>query len=168
VHRIAALAVLVAAVVAARPAHAAPAPWYAYYLDAHDKLIPAKRYAEALQSLEQAVRLKPESALNEQTYGLEFIHYLPYFYEGKCYLALSDYQSAILRFNIEEKKGQTQRKDALYRELKKLRADAEASQAGVDTAEKVKRLGQEVARLETDAALLHKEGKYDQGLTQLG
>src|SRR4051812_23389199 len=99
--RVSLLAVLIAALSGAA-AQAAPNTWYGYYLEATDRLIPVKKYKQAIDSLDQAIKLKPESALNEQTYGLEFVDYLPYFREGQCYLALGDFNSAILRFNIEE------------------------------------------------------------------
>ena len=68
------------------------------------------------------MKLKPESGLDEQTYGLEFIDYLPYFHQGQCYLALGDYDSAIRMFNIEEAKAKIQRSDRST-ELIKLRDD---------------------------------------------
>src|SRR5882672_9046725 len=137
---------------------AAPRSWYAYYLDARDKLIPAKKYREALTSLEQAVKLKPESDLEVQTYGLEFIDYLPYFYQGKCYLALGDHDSAIRLFNIEQTKKKIQLKDSLWTEMKKLRATAQAQQTGAETEDKVKRLTQEVAKFRALATEQHKAG----------
>ena len=79
--------------------------WYDYYLDARDRLIPAGKYQEALTALEAARRLKAASALNEQTYGLQFIDYLPYYYEGVCHLKLGDFNSAERLFNIEEAQG---------------------------------------------------------------
>ena len=95
-----------------------------------EKDIPAKKYKAALAKLEQAVRLKPESGLDQQTYGVQFIDYLPYFYQGKCHLALGDYNSAIHFFNIEESKGKIKARPDLYRELIKLRGDALAQQSG--------------------------------------
>src|ERR1043165_3365948 len=98
---------------------AAPKSWYVYYLDATELQIPQKKYREAITNLEQAVRLKPESALQEQTYGLQFIDYLPYFYQGKCYLALGQYDSAIRFFNLEQTKKKIQLKDSLWAEMNK-------------------------------------------------
>src|SRR5262249_32233546 len=138
-----------------------------FYFDARDRHIPAKRWAEALAALQEATKLKPESGLDERTYGMEFVDYFPYFYEGQCHLALGEYDSAIRLLNIEESKKQITRRPGLWRELRKLRADAQSAQAGVDTAEKVRRLGEQVARLETEAASLHKEGKYDEALARL-
>jgi tetratricopeptide (TPR) repeat protein len=146
---------------------AAPRSWYAYYLDARDKHIPAKRWKSALEELEQAVKLKPESVLNEQTYGLNFEDYLPYFYEGKCQFALGDFNTAMRMFNIEEKAGKIQQRAELWKELRRLRAEADANQRGVDTAEKVRTLTQEVAKLRLRATELHKAGNYDEALKLL-
>ncbi|PYQ41105.1 MAG: hypothetical protein DMF77_16805 [Acidobacteria bacterium] len=148
-------------------AQAAPRSWYAYYLDARDKHIPAKRWKNALEELEQAVKLKPDSVLTEQTYGLNFEDYLPYFYEGKCHFALGDFNSAMRMFNIEEKAGKIQQRADLWKELRRLRAEADANQRGVDTAEKVRTLTQEVAKLRLRATELHKAGNYDEALKLL-
>ncbi len=158
---------LLAVLALGAPAQAAPRDWYESYLDARNKHIPAKRWAEALVALQEAVKVKPDSGLDQRTYGMEFVDYFPYFYEGKCHLALGEYDSAVRLFNIEEGKKQIQKRPDVFRELRKLRADAETNQAGVDTAEKVKRLSEQVARLEADASGLHKEGKYDEALAKL-
>jgi tetratricopeptide (TPR) repeat protein len=160
------VAVLVVAL-GAPSLQAAPKSWYAHYLDATDKQIPAKEYRKAIASLEQAVKAKPDSALEEQTYGLEFIDYLPYFYQGKCYLALGEYDSAIRFFNLEQAKGKIHQKSALWSELNKLRANAMAQQASLDTEAKVKRVAQEVAKLRAQATEQHKAGNLDDALTSL-
>src|SRR5258705_10676928 len=98
------LVAVLAVALSAPSTHAAPRTWYDNYLEAKDRSIPNKKYREALAYLEQAVKAKPDSALEEQTYGLQFIDYLPYFYQGKCYLALGDYTSAIRFFNFEQAK----------------------------------------------------------------
>jgi tetratricopeptide (TPR) repeat protein len=149
------------------PVRAASNTWYGYYLEG-EHLLKTKRYKEALESFGQAVKLKPDSALNEQTYGLEIIDYLPYFYEGQCYLALGDFNSAMLRFNIEE---QQQKKilerPEFLRDLRKLRADAQIQQNGLDNQEKVGRLTQQVAKLRHDADVSYKAGKFDEALASL-
>ena len=40
--------------------------------------------------------------MNEQTYGLQFVDYLPYYHLGLCYLKTGDFNAAIRMFNIEE------------------------------------------------------------------
>jgi len=160
------VAVLVVAL-GAPSLQAAPRSWYAYYLDARDRLIPAKEYRKAIANLEQAIKIKPDSALEEQTYGLEFIDYLPYFYQGKCYLALGDYDSAIRFFNIEQSKKKIMEREALWTELNKLRATALAQQAGAESEDKVKRLTQEVAKFRAQALEQHKAGSLDDALASL-
>ena len=81
-------------VLSATPAWAVK-EWYDYYLEAREELIPAKKYAEAIKSLEAAVRLRPAASLNEQTYGLRFVDYVPYYWQGVCYLRTGDFNSAI-------------------------------------------------------------------------
>jgi tetratricopeptide (TPR) repeat protein len=165
--RVPSLAVLLVFTLGGVPVHAAARPWYAYYLDAKDRYIAAKDCKRALANLEQAVKLKPDSALEEQTYGLEFIDYLPYFYQGKCHLAQGEYNTAIKLFNIEEKQGKIRQREALWRELLKLRARAQASQTGADTEEQVKRLTLEVQRLRARAEEQHKAGSYEEALASL-
>jgi hypothetical protein len=160
------LAVLVA-VLGAPSTQAAPRTWYENYLEATDKLIPAKRYPEALAHLEQAVKAKPDSALEEQTYGLNFIDYLPYFYQGKCYLALGQYDSAIRFFNLEQAKLKIQQKRELWTELNKLRGNAEAQRAAADSEDKVKRLTREVTAFRAQAVEQHKAGNLDDALASL-
>ena len=148
------------------PARAAQT-WYGYYLDARDRSIPDKDYRKALALLDQAIKLKPESALNEQTYGVEFIDYFPYFYQGQCHLALGDYKTAVQLFNLEEQKGKIKGRPEEARKLNKLRGDALAQQSGLDTAERVTRLRQEIRKWRDRAAELHKAGDFDGALGEL-
>ena len=164
--RVPAVAAVLLVLASGAPARAAQT-WYGYYLDARDRYIPAKDCRKALSLLEQAVKLKPESALNEQTYGVEFIDYLPYFYQGRCHLALGDYKSAILLFDTEEQKGKIKGRPELARELSKLRGEAMAQQSGMDTAERVTRLRQEIRKWRDRAVELHKAGDYDGALSEL-
>src|SRR2546428_12085679 len=99
-HRPPLVASLLALVLASAPASAGK-EWYDYYLDAKDKLIPRGQYDEAIANLRAAIRIKPESALHERTYGMEFEDYLPYYWEGVCHLRKGDWNAAILIFNIE-------------------------------------------------------------------
>src|SRR5688572_30848002 len=46
------------------------------------KALARGQHAEALTSLRRAQEMKPRSALQEQTYGLDFVDYLPYYYQG--------------------------------------------------------------------------------------
>jgi len=108
---------------AASPAWAVK-EWYDHYLDARDKLIPRGHCTEAVRSLREAVRLKPNPALDEQTYGLQFVDYLPYYHIGVCHLRNGDFVEAVRMFGLEEEYGAI-RKSPLYSELARQRADAE-------------------------------------------
>jgi tetratricopeptide (TPR) repeat protein len=111
---------------AAHPAWAVK-EWYDYYLTARDQQIPRGQYAEAIKSLREAIRLKPNPALQEQTYGLDFQDYLPYYHLGLCHLKLGEFEEAMRYFGTEEERGAI-RKHPLYAQLTRLRTDAENGQ----------------------------------------
>jgi tetratricopeptide (TPR) repeat protein len=141
--------------------------WYDFYLEARDERIPSKQYAEAIKSLEAAVRLRPGSALNEQMYGLRFVDYLPYYWQGVCYLRTGDFNSAIRMFNIEERQGAVRKNDGLFRELRRLRAEAESARVQAENAERARAVRAEVQRLLKEAGDLHKARKFDEALSRL-
>src|SRR4029079_2982688 len=141
--------------------------WYDYYLEARDGRIPAKDYAEAIKSLEAAVRLRPASSLNEQMYGLRFVDYLPYYWLGVCYQRTGDFNSAIRMFNIEEKQGAIRKSEALYRELRRLRGESESARVQAENAERARMVRDEVQRLLKEAGELPKAKKFDDALSRL-
>jgi AAA+ ATPase superfamily predicted ATPase len=141
--------------------------WYEYYLDAIEKDIPNKRWPQAIQKLKEARRLKPESGLNQDTYGLNYIQYLPYYYEGLAYLRSGEHASAVTFFNIEEKNGAI-KKTNLYKDLLRLRQEAESTLRAADDAQRVRKLREDVATRRREAAELHKAGKYEDALARLG
>jgi tetratricopeptide (TPR) repeat protein len=148
-------------VLAASPAWAVK-EWYDYYYDARDRLIPSKQYSEALQSLQEAIRLRRSPGLNVQTYGLQFLDYLPYYQMGVCYLRTGDFNSAIRMFNIEEKSVAVTRSD-LYKDLLRLRSEAEDGER-----QRVARLArEEVQRLLREASELAKTRKFGEALARL-
>jgi tetratricopeptide (TPR) repeat protein len=160
------LALVLAQVLVPAPSFAVK-EWYDYYLEARDERIPVKQCAEAIKSLEAAVRLRPTSALNEQMYGLRFVDYLPYYWQGVCYLRTGDFNSAIRMFNIEEKQGAVTRNDGLYRELRRQRAEAESARVQAENAERARAVRAEVQRLLKEAGELHKARKFDEALSRL-
>jgi tetratricopeptide (TPR) repeat protein len=138
--------------------------WYDYYLDARDRLIPAKRWDEALGALREAERLKPASALNEQTSGLDFVDYLPYYYSGICYLeGKKDFNSATRMFNIEEAAGAIKKNESLYSSLRQLRNRAH----DLESERLAAGLREEVDRLLGEATELYKARRFDDALTRL-
>jgi tetratricopeptide (TPR) repeat protein len=146
---------------AATPAFAVK-EWYDYYLEARDGHMRSGRYVEAIAALQQAIRLKPESAVNEQTYGLIFVDYLPYYYLGVCYMKTGDFNSAQRMFNIEEDKGVVKR-TSTYRELLKQRTEAENGER-----QRVAKLARdEVERLLKEAAELGRAKRYDEALARI-
>src|SRR5687767_4776407 len=151
--------------------HAAPSwavkEWYDYYIEARDERIPGKQYPEAIKSLEAAVRLRPASALNEQMYGLRFVDYLPYYWLGVAHLRTGDFNSAIRMFNIEERQGAVRKNDGLYRELLRLRAEAEATRVQAENTERLRAVRAEVQRLLKEAGELHKARKFNEALSRL-
>ena len=122
------LLALVLALIASEPSWALE-EWYDYYLRARDKLIPAGQCGEALKQLQEAARQKPGSSLNEITYGLQFVDYLPYYWQGVCYLKTGDNNSAIRLFNIEEDRGAI-RKSTLFKDLIAKRTEADSAERG--------------------------------------
>jgi tetratricopeptide (TPR) repeat protein len=151
------------AVASATPALAIK-EWYDYYLDARDRLIPAKRWDEAILALREAERLKPGSAVHEQLYGLEFEDYFPYYYTGLCYLeGKGDTQTAQRQFSIEESLGAIKKNEARYADLKRLRKQA----LDLESERAVSHLREEVDRLLREAADLLKARKYDDALARL-
>lgn len=136
--------------------------WYDYYLDARDKLIPRGRCTEAIASLKDAVRLKPDSALDEQTYGLQFVDYLPYYHIGFCHLRNGEFADAVRMFALEEERGAI-RKSPLHVELSRQRAEAEQMER-----QRVARLArQEVERLLKEAGELHRARRHEDALNRL-
>jgi len=152
---------LVLLLFAAAPAWAVK-EWYDHYLAARDNLIPAGKYAEAITSLQEAIRLKPNPGVNERTYGMWSVDYLPYYYLGLCYLRTGDLNSATRYFNIEEARGEIKRTSA-YREMIKLQAEVEA-QSRQRVAEKARA---EVDRALREAAEHERARRYEDALTRL-
>ena len=74
------------------------------------------------------MKLKPGSALNEQTYGLQFVDYLPYYHMGVCYLKLGEDARALEMFKREEEQKAIRKSSQLYKDL--TRARNEATDAG--------------------------------------
>jgi tetratricopeptide (TPR) repeat protein len=144
--------------------------WYAHYEDA-EKAMAGGRYAEALASLRQAVAVKPRSALQEQTYGLQFVDYVPYYQQGVCLLSLGQHAAAADAFTAEEKQGAIKGNAALYADLVKRRSEASQKARAEAEAEESQRRAREafaqVRRLRQEADELYRDGKLEEALTRL-
>jgi tetratricopeptide (TPR) repeat protein len=135
--------------------------WHDFYAEG-EAALQQGRHQQALKAFQEAVRLKPDPELNARPYGMEFVQYLPYYKQGICYMKLGDFNSAERMFNIEEDKGAIKRSD-LYRELRKLRSEAQASER-----QRLARLARdEAARFQREASDLYAARRYDEALARL-
>jgi len=140
--------------------------WYAHYDDAQ-KLIARNKCKEAILSLREAQKLRPRSAVETQTYGIEFIDYLPYYQEGLCRLRLGEYGTAIELLNREENQGAIKKKDRLYQDLLRLRKQAREEQENADRQQRARAALEEVRRLRREAEEAHKAGRLEEALVRL-
>ena len=105
--------------------------------------------------------------MDERTYGMDFVDYFPYYYQGVVYHRTQQWDSAILMFNIEEKAG------AIKKTAPVPRAAAPAARGGGgarrrSTARPASRsCKDEVDRLRRESADLHKAGRYEDALSRL-
>jgi tetratricopeptide (TPR) repeat protein len=108
------------------------------------------------------VKLKPGSALKEQTYGLQFVDYTPYYWMGYCYLKMGDDARALEMFKREEDAGAI-KKSGLYRDLVKLRGDAVTLQS-----QRISREARlEIQRLLRESDDLSRKQSYADALAKL-
>jgi tetratricopeptide (TPR) repeat protein len=158
-----------ALVLAAAPAWAAR-EWYAYYDDAL-KAIARGQHGEALISLRRAQEMKPRSALQEQTYGLDFVDYFPYYYQGKALARMGQHAAAVDAFNAEEKQGAIKSRPREYGDLVKLRSEAAEKAREIAEAQESARKARvalaEVRRLRQEGEELHRDGKLEEALARL-
>ena len=168
--------------VARRPDSAGPAPsssspspsrrarlaareWYDYYLYARDRLIPAGQLRGSVQELDAAIRMKPAPALNEQTYGLQFIDYLPYYQRGRCRLKDGGLHARPRR--LQDGGGARSRSRSPATSTRtSLRLRAEAISRGASAGDARAR-GEDAQRLLREAADLVRRQSYEEALTRL-
>jgi tetratricopeptide (TPR) repeat protein len=146
---------------AAPPARAAR-EWYDYYFQARDQDIPARRWADCVRNIDEALKIRPNPGTNVRTYGMPFIDYLPYYYKGVCLQGLEDYHGAIEAFNHEEAAGAV-RKTGAHADLVRRRAAAQAGEAA-RLARDARRRMQQFVR---DAQELGRKKAWDQALALL-
>ncbi len=137
--------------------------WYDFYEDGRQEALRGQ-CKQALANLAQARRLKPSSELGVRLYGMLFIDYVPYFYEGMCHVKTGDFKAALLSFEAEEKQGVVQKKREIYADLGKLRAQANKALEDAAAAEREKKaraLLEELQRLRKEADDLYRQGKLE-------
>jgi len=159
-------------VLAAAPAWAVK-DWYDFYQDGKQQA-DRGRCKEALANLAQARRLKPSSELEVRLYGLVFIDYVPYYYEGVCHVKAGDFKAALTAFDAEEKQGAIQKNRPLHASLGRLRGeakkaldDAAAAERAAEAEKKARALLEELHRLRGEGDDLYRQGKLDDALSRL-
>lgn len=152
---------LVLSLATASPALAAR-EWYDYYLQARDRDIPAGRWDECVANIRESLRLRPAPARNVQTYGLQFLDYVPHYYLGVCLLEQQEYRAALDAFDRAERAGVV-RKTSLHADLVRRRGEAEAGEAARIT----RRARGEVRRLLREAQELGRRRAWDESLPLL-
>ncbi len=107
--------------------------------------------------------LKPGSALNEQTYGVNFVDfYVPYYWMGVCYLRTGDDVHALEMFKKEQEKGVIKR-SPLSKEMARLQDEAKNVQGA-----RIMREGrQEIQRLLREGEELAKKRAFPEALARL-
>jgi tetratricopeptide (TPR) repeat protein len=136
--------------------------WYDYYLQARNKDVPAERWDACVENLGEALRLRQRPGLDVQTYGLQFVDYLPHYYLGLCLLRQEKYPEAINAFDRAEKAGAVTRSrdQAEFARLRNEAQDAEAA--------RLTRLARaEVQRLRNEARDLGRRRAWDEALALL-
>jgi tetratricopeptide (TPR) repeat protein len=94
------------------------------------------------------------------------VDYFPYYYQGLVYYNQGDYNSALRLFDIEIQR-EAIRRSREYRDLLKKKEEAAANVQRQDTAEKVRRMKDEVDKLKRTAADLHRSGNFQDALSRL-
>ena len=129
------------------------------------------RYPDALVKLRRAQAIKPRSALQEQTYGLDFVDYLPYYQQGVCLARMGEHAAAVEAFNAEEKQGAIRGKAPLYAELMKLRSEAALKARELAEEEESRRKArvalEQVRRLRSEGEELYRAGNLAEALVRL-
>jgi len=153
---------LAAAFLAAAPFARAAREWYDYYLDARDRDIPEKRWADCVKDLREALRLRPNPGVNVRTYGVYFIDYVPHYYLGTCLQGTQEHQAAIAEFDREEQLGAIKGKSTqeVFADLIKRRAESQA----VEAARLTQRARAEFQRLLREAQDLGRRGAWEESL----
>jgi len=145
----------------ALPARAAR-EWYDYYLEARDQDIPDRRWADCVKDLREALRLRPNPGTNVQTYGLQFVDYLPHYYLGVCLQGEQEHLVAIAEFDRSEQLDPI-KKTPLHADLIRRRAESQAAEA----ARLTQRARGEFQRLLREAQALGRRGAWEESLPLL-
>jgi len=156
------LVVCLLAFLVPRPAQAVQ-EWYDYYLEARNRNnIPAQDWTSCVDNVRQALRLRPRPAVNVQTYGLQFVDYLPHYLLGQCLLRQDKYIEALEAFDQSEQAGAAA-KSPKRAELARLQSEARSAEEARIT----RRARAEVQRLRDEARVLGERRSWDEALALL-
>ncbi len=97
--------------------------WYSAYESALED-ISAGRWEQSVESLNQALELKPEPELNARTYGVWRSDYFPYYYLGLAWFNMGDYSRAVEFFDRSYEAGPIRRQPDLSGQLSSYRQTA--------------------------------------------
>ncbi len=109
------------------------------------------------------MKLKPGSALNEQTYGLQFEQYIPYYYMGVCYLKLGENKPALEMFKKEEERGAIRKSSQLYKDLTRARSEA----TDAENARIIREVRRDFERLVRESEELSRKSSLQEALAKL-
>jgi tetratricopeptide (TPR) repeat protein len=144
----------------AAPAWAAR-EWYDYYLQAQDD-VAARKWADCVRNVDQALKLRPNPGTNVRTYGMGLVNYLPYYYRGVCLQGQQEDAKAIEEFDREEQIGAI-RKTSLHADLIRRRGEAQSAEAA-RLAREARRRMQQFLR---EAQELGRRRAWDEALARL-
>jgi hypothetical protein len=163
-------ALLAAVLLLASPPAWAAREWYVDY-DEAVKAVERNRCDDALRDLAAAIATKPRSVMQEQTYGLDFVDYFPYYYRGVCLARKGLHAAAVEAFTAEETQGAIKGRAPLYASLQAQRTQASGKareQAELEESARKARVAQaEVRKLRQEGEDLHREGKLEEAMARL-
>ena len=136
--------------------------WYDYYLQARDTDIPAEQWELCVDNLHEALELRSRPAVNVQTYGLQFVDYLPHYLLGTCLLGQEKYREALDAFSQAEAAGAVAMSPS---RAEFLRRQTEARSA--EDARITRRARAQVERLLNEAKVLGRQRAWDEALALL-
>jgi tetratricopeptide (TPR) repeat protein len=136
--------------------------WYDYYLRARNRDIPAQNWDGCVENVREALRLRPRPAINVQTYGLQFVDYLPHFLMGQCLLRQDKYREALDAFDRSEEAGAVTRSPSRT-DFARLRSEARSAEEARIT----RRARAEVQRLLNEARALGRRRAWEEALALL-
>jgi tetratricopeptide (TPR) repeat protein len=154
--------VAVALCLLAVPPARAAREWYDYYFQARDQDIPARRWADCVRNVDQALKLRPNPDNNARTYGMGLVAYLPFYVKGICLQGQEDYRGAMEAFDREESAGAI-RKTSLHADLIRRRGAALSGEQA-RLAREARRRMQQLVR---DAQELGRKRAWDEALALL-